>query len=346
MIVVAAVAVAGLGCRPLYVARLGIEHLRYIGRARPIEEVLAETADEERRAKLELVLAARTFAAEQGLNVGGSYLKVSDTEGLATAYVVTAAYRDRLEPVVWRYPIIGRIPYRGYLDRRSAERYAAKLEAQGFDTHIVEAAGYSTLGWFDDPLPSGSLRLDEVELVTVVLHELVHQTVYVPGNISFNETLASAAAYRLAERFFSSRGDRGQAEQVRRRHRRWLEQSRVLERWATELNRYFEETRGRDPAARREGRRAVYRRMWPDLLDVELVRPDSKREEQLLDRFNNAVFLALYRYRKHADAFERFLDGYPTLRAALEAIGAREDTGEDPFDWLQRTVDVALGPTL
>ncbi|RMD82653.1 MAG: hypothetical protein D6815_08680, partial [Candidatus Dadabacteria bacterium] len=69
------------GCRPLYVARLGIEHLRYVSRARPIEQVAAETSDPALRAKLELVLAVREFARAQGLDVGGSYLKVADTEG-------------------------------------------------------------------------------------------------------------------------------------------------------------------------------------------------------------------------------------------------------------------------
>ncbi len=330
----------------MYIARLSIEHLRYISRARPIEQVLAETTDADRRAKLELVLAARTFAAEQGLNVGGSYAKVSDTEGLATAYVVTAAYRDRLEPVVWRYPVVGHIPYRGYFDRASAEHYAAKLQSKGLDTYIVEAAGYSTLGWFDDPLPSGTLALDDVELVTVVLHELVHQTVYVRGDIAFNETMASAAAQRLAERFFAGRGDRQRAERARSRHQRWLEQSRVLERWAGELTRYFRQTAGLDRASMLKGRAEIYERMWPELVETGLVDRRGKTDGELRARFNNAVFLALYRYRKRASVFERFFDRYPTLREALDDIRKGTKGAKDPFEWLAGATDVALGRAL
>ena len=134
------------GCRAGYVARVGLEHLRYVRSAVPISRSIEAEPDGARRERLELVLAAREFAARNGLDVGGSYLSVADTSGLATAHVVTAAYADRLEPYTWRYPVVGTIPYRGYFERSDAEAYGAKLEARGYDVYIVEASGYSTLG--------------------------------------------------------------------------------------------------------------------------------------------------------------------------------------------------------
>ena len=206
-------------------ARVGAEHLRFVYRAVPISEEIARTADPERRAKLELVLAAREFAARNGLEPGGSYAQVSETAGLATAHVVTAAYQERLEPYVWEYPVVGAMPYRGYFERADADAYASKLRAEGLDTHVVAASGYSTLGWFDDPLPSGVLALDPVGIVGFVVHELTHRRLFVPDEIDFNETLASAVQARLTERFFAERGDTAGVEAATVRHEAWRAQA-------------------------------------------------------------------------------------------------------------------------
>ena len=61
--------------------------------------------------------------------------------------------------------------------------------------------------WFDDPLPSGILERDRVGIVSFLFYELLHQTLYVPGRIAFNETLASAVSARMTEQFFRERDD-------------------------------------------------------------------------------------------------------------------------------------------
>jgi len=328
------------GCRPLYVARLGIEHLRYVSRARPIDREIAETNDDARRNKLLLVLEVRDFAERAGLDVGGSYRKVASTKGLATAYVVTAAYPDRLEPYSWSYPVIGRVPYRGYFERDRAEAYAEKLRRERLDTYIVEATGYSTLGWFDDPLPSAALALDEVELAGVVLHELVHQTLFVPGHIDFNETLASAAGQRLAIAFFEDRetpsSEAGRASVARAQHERWLEQCRVVEALGERLQGYFDQVGDSgagagEPASLLEGRRRLYAAAMDELLATGLVEGDAA---DLADRMNNAVFLALRRYRRRGRRIDAFLGRFASVGAALEELGRRTESGGDPYEAL------------
>ena len=128
MLALVCVAATAAACRPLYVARVGMQHLRYMSRAMPIEDEIERTTDPVRRNKLELVLAARKFAKENGLDPGGSFLKVSDTDGMSVGFVVTAALQDRLEQYEWSYPVIGSIPYRGYFDRAEADAFAAEME--------------------------------------------------------------------------------------------------------------------------------------------------------------------------------------------------------------------------
>lgn len=159
------------------------------------------------RAKLRLVLQARRYAAEVlGLDVGGAYADLYDTRGGPIAWNVSASPPDAFAPHLWWFPIVGAVPYLGYFDRAPAEAEAAALRARGLDALLLPVPAYSTLGWFDDPLFTGMLRLDEAALVEVVLHELAHRTIYVPGDADLNETLATFVGRQGALELFVARG--------------------------------------------------------------------------------------------------------------------------------------------
>ena len=324
------------GCRAGYVARVGIQHLRYMHSARPIADVIDETADADERELLRLVLDAREYAKSMGLSVGGSYSRVARTEKLTTGFVVTAAYSDRLEPYAWRYPIVGRIPYRGYFSREPADRFAAKLEKQRLDTYVVRAAGYSTLGWFDDPLPSGALKLGKVGVADLVFHELTHQTLFVPNETAFNETLASVIGMRLASEFFGARQDAEAVAEAGANHERWLRQSDVCNELATELVDYYEtaEQASRASSEIFEDRAAIYDRYRSRLIDVGLL--DEGSEVVL----NNASFLAVLRYRKKGRAVDDFVAGFDNPVDSLARIEEHVDGGEEPYRLIALESDV------
>jgi predicted aminopeptidase len=204
-------------CSPAYVLRAGYEEAKILWRREPITRVLQDpNLDAETRAKLELVLAVRDFARDTlALRVGGSYASFARVDADQAVHVVTAAYRDRLVPYTWWFPIVGRIPYKGYFSEEAARAEAAALEQQGLDTAVRPSTAFSTLGWFDDPLLSTLLRYDRVALVETVIHELLHNTAYPAGQAAFNESFATFAGHRGAILFFAMRGDealRRQAE--------------------------------------------------------------------------------------------------------------------------------------
>jgi predicted aminopeptidase len=331
------------GCRAGYVARVSCEHLRFISRAEPIAEQVSRTSDPARREKLETVLAVREFAAANGLDPGGSYAEISETEGLARAHVVTAAYKDRLEPYVWRYPVVGSMPYRGYFERADADAYAAKLDREGLDTHVVEASGYSTLGWFDDPLPSGVLELDVVGVAGFVLHELTHRRLFVSGEIDFNETLASAVSARLTEKFFAEKGDDALLKRALRRHAAWLDEAHACDALSERLEAYFAENAGRsevaDSADLMAGRAAIYAAAVPRLRAVRLLSPEGDEAD-----INNAVLLAWRRYRSRVRDFEAYFDRYPSVDAALAALETKLAETEDPWVALGAAAGAAVAP--
>jgi predicted aminopeptidase len=194
-------------CSPTYVLRASYEEAKILWRRQPIQTMLQRAdLDSDTRAKLELVLAVRAFAADAlHLKVDGSFASFARVDANQVAYVVAAAYRTRLEPYTWWFPIVGRVPYKGFFSKSSAEEEAACLEREGYDTYTRPSAAFSTLGWFADPLLSNLLRYDRVTLANIILHELLHNTIYVAGHGDFDESFANFVGTRGAMLFFAAR---------------------------------------------------------------------------------------------------------------------------------------------
>jgi predicted aminopeptidase len=317
------------GCRAAYLARLAYEEMRFLSSATPATEMLASADDPERRRALESLLSVREFAEREGLDVGGSYREVADVSSATPFHVVTAAYVDRLEPYTWWYPIVGAIPYRGYFDRSMADGFAAGLRAEGLDTMVVQASAYSTLGWLDDPLPSNVLDRGAGAVVITVLHELVHQTFFAPDAVAFNETLATAVAYRLGERYYEQAGDPARAARVRAAREGWMARSDVFDATAVRLQTFF--GRAHEEKWPRERilaeREAVYAEVMAQIARLD---PDFLQSTEN-GRLDNASFLASHRYATRGRAIDEFLGRHADLRAAFAALEAAQERGQDLY---------------
>lgn len=188
-----------------YLSHAGYEELRLLWNRQPIDQILNRpNLPSDIRAKLETVLAVRKFNSDQlGLNVGGAYETVTQVDKGAIVWVLMAAWRESLTPYTWWFPIVGKVPYRGYFERADAEAEAAKLEAKGYDTYVRPAVAFSSLGFFNDPLLSNLLALDRVELAGVITHELFHRTYFLASDIMFDESAATWVGSRGAVEFFA-----------------------------------------------------------------------------------------------------------------------------------------------
>ena len=129
------------GCSAEYYLRAAWEEGRILWRRTPIETMLAGDAlAPDVRRKLEMVLEVRDFARDRlRLNVGGSYAAHSYVDRRVLLHVLTAVPKTSFEPHTWWFPLVGRIPYKGYFDRNDAQREADSLAAQGYDTNIRPA---------------------------------------------------------------------------------------------------------------------------------------------------------------------------------------------------------------
>ncbi len=326
-----------------FVLRAGYEEARILLARRSLVELLDDPdLDEARRAMFRLVLDVRDFAADSlGLAAGDTYTTYSDVGRDTLVLVVTAARRDTLAPYTWRYPIVGEVPYKGFFDFDAALRTAERLERSGYDIYVRPSAAFSTLGWFNDPLLSTALDRGPGSLAELVIHEIAHNTLYVPDATPFNESFALFVGYRGAEAFFLGRGDTVRAERIRAI---WRDQTRLSDFYAgivTELEALY--ARGLPPDAREHERLQVFSRAQGRLLgplakELEVFDAASVAERPL----NNASLLAFRIYLTDVDLFDRVLvERGGDLRRTVGLIRAAMDDrgGRDPFEVVAAMAD-------
>ena len=200
--------VAAAGCSPFYVIKQGYGQAKVLLARRPVEDLSADPKTSDRtRAKLKLIAEVRQFGeARLGLARTQSYETYVDLEGRAVSYILTACPADSVEPKTWTFPIVGTVPYLGYFDPDDALAERDRLRKQGYDVSIRPASAYSTLGWFSDPVFSSFMDWPAHQLANTILHETTHATVWIPGEVSTNESFADivgeeGALLFLAERF-------------------------------------------------------------------------------------------------------------------------------------------------
>ncbi|MEX8496160.1 aminopeptidase [Sphaerotilus sp.] len=200
--------------RPGYLWQSVAGHLRMLGAARPVDEVLADPATpDDIRQRLELSRALRDYASRVlALPDNASYRRYADLGRPAAVWNVVAAPELSLQLKTWCFPVLGCVGYRGYFDKAEAEQLAAALRAQGWEASVYGVPAYSTLGRlpgsvFADPLLNTFLRGAEIDLVRLVFHELAHQVAYADGDTTFNESYATAVE-RIGSRQWLAQGGR------------------------------------------------------------------------------------------------------------------------------------------
>ena len=327
-----------------YLIRAAWEEGKILVRRRAITELVADPETKPQiAAKLRLVLAARSFAADSiGLRAKQSFTTYSQLDHDTLVLVLSGAYRDKLAARTWWFPIVGRVPYKGYFDFPGAREAAKQLDRDGFDVYLRSSPAFSTLGWFNDPLLSTSLAADTLDLAGTVVHELTHNTFYAPGQAVFNESFASFVGARGSAWFFRSRGAAAAANKI---DARWDDDKVMARFWAqlyVSVDSAFR-AHPSDSSARVAARDTVYRAARRRLIDEwgPLLKTINPRVLERM-RLDNAALLARRIYSTDLDAFDAVWTAQRgDVRATvLRIIELAKSRPKDPFGALRDSARV------
>ena len=291
-----------------YGIQQGSGQMRIIMNARPVEEFLASPSfPDSLKEKLVLIDRVRQFAIDSlGLRDTRNYKTLFDQQGEEVMWVVMASEPYKLKAKEWTFPVIGSVPYKGFFDRDKAVNLKEELESEGWDVNIRNPGGWSTLGWFTDPILSKMLERSEGDLANLIIHEMAHATIFVKDSIDFNENLATFIGDRGAEQFLLSAYGPDSEEYVTymNEDRDYVLFADHMLRGAEKLDSLYEAVAGEPVAKRASLKKQMIERIVRSLDTLPLSRISPRPSLRFEDNLpNNAYFMNFMRYQAKQDMF-------------------------------------------
>lgn len=280
-----------------------------LAKREPITRVIADPATSPAlRRELEEVGRIRDFASRDlALPDNGSYRSYVRLQRRSVVWNVFAAPEFSVEPKRWCYPFAGCVAYRGYFERRRALRYARRLRAHGMDVSVRGAAAYSTLGHFDDPILSTMMGWSDADLAAIVFHELTHQLLYVPGDTSFNEGLATFVEREGVRRWLLAQGRGRDLDEYSAEQRRYGKVIGLLRHARRRLRELYESRL--DAAATRAKKRAEFAALRASYLRLSSSwGPHPPFADWFGDGINNADLVSISTYEQCVPGFAHLFD--------------------------------------
>ncbi|MFH7040875.1 aminopeptidase [Paucibacter sp. JuS9] len=318
------------GCGQLgYLSQSLGGHLRLVGAAKPVDEVLRQQdLTPTLRERLLLSQRMRDFAvAELKLPDNNSYRRYADLHRRAAVWNVVATPALSLELKTWCFPVMGCVGYRGYFNEADAKALSEELKAEGMEVMVYGVPAYSTLGWSrmlgGDPLLNTFIGYPEGELARMIFHELSHQVAYSNDDTGFNEAYATAVerlggAQWLRKHASAEEQQRDALTQVQRSQFRTLTQ-----RYREQLQALYAGA----AANKAERKLALFGALRADYQRMKLEQwAGDARYDRWFAEANNASFALMSAYDDLVPAFEalfhRLGDDWPRFHAEVKRLAA------------------------
>ena len=296
------------GCQTGYLLRSAAYQADLLHKRVPLEDALRDPklSDDQKR-KLSLARDAKRFGESNlGLTRTRNYETFVQLERPYVSYVVHAAPKNELKPYLWKYPVVGKMPYKGFPYPEDAKEEADRLRAQGYDAYVRGVSAYSTLGWFRDPILSSMLDYKDWDLVNTILHETTHATVFIRSESSFNERLATFVGNKGTEAYYAAKQGPGSEtlEKIRRENEDEKLFSEFISRESKTLEAWYQERKGSpiDETVRRARLSAIQERFGAELRPK--LSPGSYKTFES-GEMNNARLLTYRLYVEDMGDFER-----------------------------------------
>jgi len=289
----------------------GYGQVRIVWQAKPIEEFLHDPQfPDTLKQKLLLVEEVRQYAIDSlGLKDTRNYKTLFDQKGEELMWVVQACEPFQLKAKTWDFPVVGSVPYKGFFAKQKAIDERARLEEQGYDVSIRNPGGWSTLGWFTDPILSGMLQRDDGDLASTIIHEMVHATIFVKDDVEFNENLASFIGDTASYYFLASKFGKESKEFIEYLHddQDYRKYSRHILRGTQKLDSLYESLKQDEPVEnKKEKKKSMITLIMSSADTLTLSKPRNTSANGRLP--NNTYFMSYHLYQSKQDNFKKELD--------------------------------------
>ncbi|ABJ76768.1 aminopeptidase [Leptospira borgpetersenii] len=291
-----------------YLWHLGTGQLDILLKRRSIRSVLQDAnTKKELKIKLQQVETFREYGIKElGLNPSSGFKSFVELDRKEIGWHVAACHPLKLESYTWWFPIAGTVPYKGYFDLEKAKEEENKLKEKGFDTRIRITSGYSTLGWFEDPIFSSQLNdTKPYEVASLVFHEMAHATVYFPGDSLFNESYASFIEEEGTLHFLES--TEGKESPIKKEILLKKEESKKLRIFLVETASRLQTLYATDKndSEKLEGKKRILEEFKSSLLTAKGKFKTIHTEKLASKNWNNEDFVGYLRYHSGADFFRK-----------------------------------------
>lgn len=294
----------------MYGIMQGQGQIKVVLDAKPIEEFLNDPKfPDSIKYKLKFVQEIRQFSIDNlGITDSDNYKTLYNQNGQVSLWNLTACEPFALNAKNWSFPVIGSFPYKGFFDLEKAKKERDELREKGYDTRIRPVNGWSTLGWFDDPILSNMLNRPEGALSELIIHELTHGTLYIKDSADYNENLATFIGEKGAEQFLNWKygQDSNQLREYKEREGDYNKYIDHFIRGAIELDELYGTMNASQST---EVKSRMKNEMIQSIVDsIDTIqfyvgRNYQRRFEKSLP--NNAYFMSFLRYHSKQDDFER-----------------------------------------
>ena len=295
-----------------YGIRQGIGQFEIIWNARPVEEFMEDPSfPDSLKSKLKLIEDVRKFAIDSlGLKDTENYKTLYDQKNKEVMWVVQACEPFALVPKQWHFPIVGSVPYKGFFNKAKALDLRKELEEEGYDVSVRNPGGWSTLGWFTDPILSGMLDRTEGDLASLIIHEMVHATVFVKDDVDFNENLADFIGDTAAYDFLRYRFGRESKEYMTYLHQDqdYRKYTKHILRGTRSLDSLYQTMQQSDAFdKKKQQKNAMISKIISAIDTLQLY---EKRNSAALKKKlpNNTFFMSYRLYKSKQNIFEEELD--------------------------------------
>lgn len=301
----------------------------------PVERLLEdEHTNPQTRAFLEEVQSVTSFATSSlGLNTSKNYTTYRELDREHLAYIVYAAQEFSFEQKMWSFPITGSLPYKGYFSLADARKEQLILDEDGYDTWVSVVDGFSSLGFFTDPLYSFMKDYSQQRVAELIIHELTHATIWVKDDISFNEQIAEFIAEEGSRRYIEAvHGNGSEAADAGERQKEDTEQLYSdISGLKESLSSLYERTDLNDERKREEKTTVIqsFQKRFSEDYDQDYL---TDRYRYIAEVPINNAYLALFGvYHDTPQLFTDLLDYCEgDLKKMISLIAAYSDEYKDP----------------